>query len=63
MFDKTVFCIGNQVYLSVVEAVVSLSADGILCLFLPDRLSFSLHLALCRFSPVSVYMFSCNANM
>ena len=34
MFDKTVFWIGNQVYSIVVEAVVSLSADGTLCLFL-----------------------------
>ena len=46
----------NQGYLIVWEAVVSLPllVHDILCSFLSDGLSLSLHLAVCGFSPVSV---------
>ena len=56
MFDEMVLPVCNQRYSIVREAALSLSllVDGILCSLLSDGLSFSLHLALCRFSPVSV---------
>ena len=56
VFDEMVLPVCDQVYSIVREATVSLSflVDGILCSLLSDGLSLSLHLALCRFSPVSV---------
>ena len=56
MFEKMALHVCNRGYLIVWEAVVSLSllVDGILSSLLSDDLSLSLHLALCRFSPVSV---------
>ena len=56
MFEKMALRVCNRGYLIVWEAVVSLSllVDGILSSLLSDDLSLSLHLALCRFSPVSV---------
>ena len=56
VFDEMVLPVCDQGYLIFREAAVSLSlqVDGILCLFLSEVLSLSLHLALCRFSPVSV---------
>ena len=56
VFDEMVLPVCDQVYSIVREATVSLSflVDGILCSLLSDGLSLSLHLALCRLSPVSV---------
>ena len=56
VFDKMVLPICNQMYSIVREAAVSLSlpVDDILCYLLSDGLSLSLHLALFRFSPLSV---------
>ena len=56
VFDEMVLLVYDQGYSIVREAVVSLSllVDRILCSLLSDVLSLSLHLPLCRFSPVSV---------
>ena len=62
VFGEMVFPVCNQEYSIVREAAVSLSllVAGILFSLLSDGLSFSLLLALCQFSPVSIYMFCCN---
>ena len=59
VFDEMVLPICNQGYSIVQEAVVSLSlmVYDILCPLLSEVLSLSLHLVLCRFSPVSVLYF------
>ena len=56
VFQQMALPICNQGYLIVWEAVVSLPllVHDILCSFLSDGLSLSLHLAVCGFSPVSV---------
>ena len=56
VFDEMELPVCDQGYLIFREAAVSLSlqVDGVLCLLLSEVLSLSLHLALCRFSPVSV---------
>ena len=58
VFDEIVYCpfAIRFPYSIVWEAAVSLLllVDGILCSLLSDGLYLSLHLALCRFSPVSV---------
>ena len=56
VFEQMALPICSQRYLIVWEAVVSLPllVHDIFCSFLSDGLSLSLHLAVCRFSPVSV---------
>ena len=62
VFGEMVFPVCNQGYSIAWEAAVSLSllVADILFSLLSDGLSLSLLLALCQFSPVSVYMFYCD---